>query len=233
MTGLRSSRLASAIFAGVDEGRGVEVGEAARLAGECAVTRQALALARWIGAGRRQVTAGKVLRRADVPAVGAAIGVAVPASLRTMADVPSLHRPWCVAVATGLLSVGGGWVTTGAALESWPPGAERVLCEAYELEFWGPLHAASRYSEVGDGQLSVSLTGSQRLDGLVKLLAEFGMVSGGVSRPVVTPLGRWDLERLRDGLVGPADPSLTAAELIAEVVPVRGDAEQLDRVVSD
>jgi hypothetical protein len=59
------------------------------------------------------------------------------------------------------------------------------------------------------------------------------MASGGVSRPVVTPLGRWALERLREGLVSPADPSLTAAELIAEAVPVRGDAEQLDLVVSD
>jgi hypothetical protein len=177
--------------------------------------RQALALARWIGAGRRQVTARKVLRKADVPAAGAAIGIAVPASLRTMADVPSLHRPWRVAVATGLLSVSGGWVTSGAALESWPPGDEdlldgwlagltavcaaesypqdedsvrllvlamltaltangparrpgglwervhttlHALCEAHGLEFWGPLHAASRYWEADDDQLSVSLT---------------------------------------------------------------------------
>ncbi len=274
----------------MDEASGAEIGEAARLAGECAVTRQALALARWIGAGRRQVTAGKVLRKADVPAVGAAIGVAVPASLRTMADVPSLHRPWRVAVVTGLLSVSGGWVTSGPALESWPPGEEELLdgwlagltavcaaesypqdedsvrflvlamltalaangparrpgglwdrvhttlyalCEAYGMEFRGPLDAASRYWEAGDGQLAVSLADFQRLDGLVKLLAEFGMVSGGVSRPVVTPLGRWALERLRDGLVGPADPSLTAAELIVEAVPVRGDAGQLDLVVSD
>ena len=274
----------------MDDAPGVEGGEVARLAGECNVTRQALALARWIGAGRRQVTAGKVLRKADVPAAGAAIGVAVPASLRTMADVPSLHRPWRVAVATGLLSVSGGWVTSGAALESWPPGDEdlldgwlagltavcatesypqdkdsvrflvlamltaltangparrpgglwervhttlHALCEAHGLEFWGPLHAASRYWEGDDDQLSVSLTDLQRLAGLVKLLAEFGMVSGGVSRPVVTLLGRWALERLREGLAGPADPSLTAAELIAEAVPVRGDAEQLDLVVSD
>jgi hypothetical protein len=33
-----------------------------------------------------------------------------------MADVPALHRPWCVAVATGLLQVGGGWVSGGPAL---------------------------------------------------------------------------------------------------------------------
>jgi len=32
---------------------------------------QAVALARWIGSGRRPVTAGGVLRKADVPAAGA------------------------------------------------------------------------------------------------------------------------------------------------------------------
>jgi hypothetical protein len=108
-----------------------------------------------------------------------------------------------------------------------------ALCEGRGLEFWGPLDAASRYWEADDDQLSISLTDLQRLAGLVKLLAEFGMASGGVSRPVVTPLGRWALERLREGLAGPAGPSLTASELIAEAVPVRGDAEQLDLVVSD
>ena len=30
---------------------------------------------------------------------------------------PSVVRPWCVAVATGLLQVGGGWVSGGPALE--------------------------------------------------------------------------------------------------------------------
>jgi hypothetical protein len=97
-----------------------------------------------------------------------------------------------------------------------------ALCEGRGLEFWGPLDAASRYWEADDDQLSISLTDLQRLAGLVKLLAEFGMASGGVSRPVVTPLGRWALERLREGLAGPAGPSLTASELIAEAVPVRG-----------
>ncbi len=37
-----------------------------------------------------------------------------------MADVRALHRPWCVAVATGLLQIGEGKVTGGPALECWP-----------------------------------------------------------------------------------------------------------------
>src|SRR6266566_7747016 len=65
---------------------------------------QAVTLARWVGSGRRPVTAGRVLRKADVPAAGAVLGVGVPARLRTMADIRELHRPWCVAVATGLLA---------------------------------------------------------------------------------------------------------------------------------
>jgi len=53
--------------------------------------------------------------------------VKVPARLRTMADIRALHRPWCVAVATGLLEVGDGWVTAGTALEGWPPGDADLL----------------------------------------------------------------------------------------------------------
>ena len=81
----------------------------------------AITLARWIGTGRRPVTPGRVLRKADVAAAGAALGVDVPARLRTMADIRALYRPWCAAVATGLLEVDGGWVTAGPTLECWPP----------------------------------------------------------------------------------------------------------------
>lgn len=87
----------------------------------------AVTLARWIGTGRRPVTRGRVLRKADVPAAGAALGLEVPTRLRTMADIRELNRPWCVAVATGLLEVGDGWVTAGPTLEGWPPGDADLL----------------------------------------------------------------------------------------------------------
>ena len=106
---------------------GDELRGAAGLARESVVVGRAVTLARWIGTGRRPVTAGQVLRKADVPAAGAAVGVDVPPRLRTMADIRALHRPWCVAVATGLLQVGGGWVTGGPALEHWPPGEADLL----------------------------------------------------------------------------------------------------------
>ena len=88
---------------------------------------RAVALGQWIGTSVRQLTAGQVLRRADVPAAGAALGVPVPPRVRTMADVRALHRPWCVAVATGLLHIGEGKVTGGPALECWPPADAELL----------------------------------------------------------------------------------------------------------
>ena len=90
-----------------------ELRDAARLARESVVVANAVMLARWVGTGRRPVTAAQVLRKADIPAAGAALSVKVPPRPRTMADIRALHRPWRVAVATGLLQAGGGWVTGG------------------------------------------------------------------------------------------------------------------------
>lgn len=97
---------------------GDDLGSAARLARECTVMRHAAALAGWIGAAERPVTAGRVLRRPDVPVAGALLGVRVPARVRTAADVRELHRPWCLAVALGLIRIDGGTVKAGAAPES-------------------------------------------------------------------------------------------------------------------
>ncbi|HEY6309242.1 MAG TPA: plasmid pRiA4b ORF-3 family protein [Streptosporangiaceae bacterium] len=106
---------------------GSELRDAAQLARESVVVGRAVALGRWIGTGRRPVTASQVLRKGDVPAAGAALGVDVPSRPRTMADIRALHRPWCVAIATGLLQLGGGWVTGGPAVEDWPPDDADLL----------------------------------------------------------------------------------------------------------
>jgi len=73
------------------------------------------------------VTPAHVLRKADVPAAGAAIGVRVPPKTRSAADLLELHGPWSVAVATGLLQISDGKVTGGQALEGWPPGDAALL----------------------------------------------------------------------------------------------------------
>ena len=140
----------------------------------------AVALARWIGSARRPVTPGRVLRKADVPAAGAALGLEVPARLRTMADIRDLNRPWCVAVATGLLEVGDGWVTAGPALEGWPPGDADLL--AGWLAGLRAVCAAESYPQDEDSVRLLALA-------LLTMLDEDGAPgAGGLWRPVFEAL---------------------------------------------
>ena len=96
---------------------------------------QAVALGQWIStAGPRQVTPRRVLRKSDLPAASAVIGASLPAGLRTAADVPAIHRPWCLvpgawclALAAGLLRVEDGAVSAGPALACWPPADADIL----------------------------------------------------------------------------------------------------------
>jgi hypothetical protein len=232
------------------------------MARDCVVMDQAVALACWIGADRKRVTeAGQVLRRPDVPAVAAALGLRVPAKIRTAADIPALNRPWCVAVATGLLELSKGTVAGGPLLAHWPAvsaeevlagwlGGLRAVCtaesdprdkdgvrlavlallgvlstddvlseqlvfaeltrlgELYKKPIWLVDCSLSRYRDGDRGSF---------LPGLVALLAEFGAVTSGPDKPVITPLGRWAAEHLAMDLPVPADPELPAAELIAAV----------------
>ena len=71
--------------------------------------RRAVALARWLAdSGPRLLTGREVLRKPDVPAAAAVIGVKAPQALRSAADVPDLHRAWLLALAAGLVAVKGG-----------------------------------------------------------------------------------------------------------------------------
>lgn len=246
--------------------------DAARLARESDAVAKAVRLARWVGDEPRQVTAGEVLRRADVSAVGAELGVAVPAKVRSAADVPALHVPWCTAVALGLLQVGDGEARSGPALAHWPPADDellagwlaglrtvcaagsdarfkdgvgllvlamlmtfdngrqpgeklwpaadavlRDLCDLYGKPYWRAWDAGFRYS------------GPEVMDptaGLFVLLAAFGTVTGTPARPRVTPLGRWALTRLREGLPEPVSPVLPAEDLLVQVARFGRDAER-------
>src|ERR1035441_8928432 len=88
-----------------------ELREAAFLAGECAVMEGAVALARSSRTRSLLLTAGQVLRRPDLPAAAAAVGVRLPERLRSAADLPELHHPWCAAIGTGPPRGTGGAVT--------------------------------------------------------------------------------------------------------------------------
>jgi len=240
----------------------------------------AVALARWAGTGSRPVTTRQVLRQPDVPAAAAALGVRVPERLRSAAGLPELHRPWCVAIATGLLRVTGGTVACGHALEGWPPGDAELLTgwlagllavcglsgtrteEGDNLlvlilalltvaqdedvpagrELWDAvLEEADDLCDIHDLDLDLVpvafglRTGRERgnpLGGLVALLAGFGALAAEPAvpdappGPVITPLGRWAARQLAEALPGPADPEISAAELIAEVAESAGEAER-------
>jgi hypothetical protein len=62
---------------------------------------------------------------------------------------------------------------------------------------------------------------------MVELLAGFGAVDDGDhGKVVITPLGRWAVAHLADGLSGPVDPGLPTGEMIAEVAGFGDEDEQ-------
>src|SRR4051794_11789012 len=86
------------------------------LATGCQLLTRTRGLADWVGSGR-PVTPKGVLRPADVPAAASAIGVSVPARIRTAADLETIHRPWTAAQALGLVRVGTNRAVAGRAVE--------------------------------------------------------------------------------------------------------------------
>ena len=235
----------------------------------------AVTLARWIGAGHRPVTAGQVLRKADLPAAGAALGVDVPSKLGRW---PTFRR--CAGRGgppseQASLQIRDGQVTGGPALDHWPPGDADLLagwlaglhavCAAESrphdedsvrllalallmvigqkgapltVRTWSLVSAAlydlcDRYdkhlAEVDSAAYRYhGLDARTPLTGLVSLLAGFGAVGGDHGKAVITSLGRWAVAHLADGLSGPANPALPAAEMIAEITRL-GDDEQRHR----
>ena len=205
---------------------GDELRDAARFARESVVVGRAVTLARWIETSCRPVTAGQVLRKADVPAAGAAVGVDVPPRLRTMADIRALHRPWCVAVATGLLHVDGGWVTAGPALERWPPGDADLL--AGWLAALRAVCTAESYPQDEDSVrlLATALLAVLRKDGVPRTDRLWGLVHAALhdlcdrydksSWEPLQAAGRYD--GLETGM-----PLAGLAALLAEFGAVAGD----------
>jgi pRiA4b ORF-3-like protein len=108
----------------------------AALAAKSAVLRRAASLAGWAGGGKRTLTAKGVLRKQDVPAAAAIIGVKAPQAVRSAADLPELHVAWCAAIGMGLLTVEGGKASGGPELKSWPPDDGTGLLEAWLKGFF-------------------------------------------------------------------------------------------------
>jgi len=96
------------------------VDEAAQLAEECAIIRQAVALAGWVGPEGKALTRAGVLRKLAVPAACTAIGIRAPERFRSAADVLGLHRPWTAALAFGVLAIDDDRAIAGLELDGWP-----------------------------------------------------------------------------------------------------------------
>lgn len=93
----------------------------------CQILGQAVKLAHWLGGGQRSLTPGGVLRKPNVPAAGAALGIVVPAKLRTAADIRELNRPWAFGAGAGLISVAGGKAAAEPGLDMAAIGDEELL----------------------------------------------------------------------------------------------------------
>src|SRR5437868_10691619 len=104
------------MMASENELRGV-----ARLARESVVVANAVTLARWIGTGRRPVTAAQVLRKADIPAAGAAPRGGGAPRARPVGGNPGPPPPRRGAGAAGPPPGGGGRGAGGPAPGDWPP----------------------------------------------------------------------------------------------------------------
>jgi len=130
----------------------------AALAAKSAVLRRAASLAGWAGGGKRILTAKGVLRKQDVPAAAAIIGVKAPQAVRSAADLRELQVAWCAAIGMGLLTVEGGKASGGPELKNWPPHDGTGLLEAWLKGFFAvSVVLGGEDPDVGRGFLVLAL----------------------------------------------------------------------------
>jgi len=231
--------------------------EAARLARSCAAVEQAASFSKWIGSsGPRTVTPAGALRKQDLPAAAAVIGVKAPEKPRTAVAVPAIHMPWTLAVTADLLRIRSGKAVAGPALETWPPADEDLLDawfagltamgdpgekldkEASLLAVLSVLESGSALTHPAFAREVVKSASSLAHEYDVdpdlgwqgdRRLPEFIArleLFGAIDGPGITPLGVWATRRMILDVAGPAD--LTAAEVITDLAARTGD-DDLDK----
>jgi hypothetical protein len=154
---------------------------------DCAVFVRLRLLVGWIGAGRR-VTTRAVLRPVDVPQAADALGIGVPAHVRSAAELPELHAPWTAALALGLI-----WIHDGHAIQS----EDRLLDDGDWLVALAAVAGEHLNDEVGVEAVEAvrrALADSWSDPALLDLLADFGAVDDW-NRP--TELGQLAVQRLQ------------------------------------
>jgi hypothetical protein len=222
------------------------ISEICHLADECHLISQARKLAAWVGEGK-PVTANGVVRRADVAAAAAALGVDVPARVRTAADVEVIHRPWVIAQAIGMVQVDATQALAAPAGEGDPPqlwltaldavlraeshdrlqqGAD-IMCRTVLLVL-----ATDPPPPLGDVEDAVNqVLRSYDYDqvraarhafqsSVMPVSAALGLLEafGAVDEEMrLTPLGRWAREQLQARVPQPITPDLPAGELLTRL----------------
>lgn len=201
----------------------------------------AIKLKRWVGPGK-PVTAKGVLKPSQLPAAAAALGVRVPAKVRTAADVPPIHWPWLAAEAAGLIEIGSAKAVAREVdadpAELWLRGLGAVLAaESHDRDRRGAfalcravLAAAADeclpdavddiVEEYEDGPAAHKAFRQAPVDEAVALLTSFGALDG---KHRLTPLGWWAHERFEARAPESVTPELPAAEVLARLAPLPED----------
>jgi hypothetical protein len=209
-------------------------------------------LAAWVGQGR-PVTPKGVLRPADVPDAAAVLGVAVPARIRTAADVEAIHRPWVAAQALGLVQVSANRAVATSGSESdplrrWWTAVSAVLrAESHDDRHQGAAvlcrtlltvlaqqppptragleHAIGDLLHYVDYWQAVAVFESFRR-GVMPVDAGMELLAeiGAVDRRQhVTPLGAWMRQRLADEEPPVVTPDLLAPDLLTRLATLPDD----------
>ncbi|MGH3321608.1 MAG: hypothetical protein ACRDN9_15830 [Streptosporangiaceae bacterium] len=214
---------------------------------------QARKLAAWVSTGR-PVTAKGVPRRADVPAVAAALGVDLPGHVRSAADVEAIHHPWIAAQGLGMLQVGDDHAvatrtSSDVDLDTWFAGLSAVLlAESYDQRGRGAAvacrvvlaelaagvsdakrlvevaHEALRYRDSEEGFDAFTAFGRRAMPADGAVMV---LAEFGAMDAAgrLTSLGHWALQRLTDSVPPPATPDLPADEMLRRLAAAADDED--------
>ncbi|MGI8310060.1 plasmid pRiA4b ORF-3 family protein [Saccharopolyspora hattusasensis] len=181
--------------------------------------RDAVVLADWVGTGRA-VTAKRVLRRADVPVAGRALGIALPERVRSAADVPALHWPWTAALGAGLLSIDGGRAVS-ADLAGWQAADPDEVLDLWSRGFAAALTSLFDSDEESEaleiGRLALTVLASEPAPTHTELASAISHVVFNAG---------YELYRAFDRGFGVNDPAEVTLELLASFGAVTGTPER-------
>jgi hypothetical protein len=215
--------------------------ELRRLADGCLLVTRARQLVDWVGEGK-PVTPKGVLRPVDVAVAGTALGVTVPARVRTAADVEVVHWPWVAAEAIGWLRLSANRAvadvtTQDDPVQRWWTAVRAVLrTESHDDRGRGAPVLLRTLLTVMTAQTPPKMTNiPQAVNELLHYsdLGDASAVYSAFRRGVmpmdaglegrVTELGRWMWQRLVEEWPPPLSPDEPAAAVLERLATLPGD----------